>query len=902
MRRKPLKQTGLFATFLLLVLIWSNSTWGQKQGNIWYFGDYAAVDFNSGSPVGLNNSAMDSYEAVATLSDSAGNLLFYTNGEIIWDRTHQVMLNGSGLMGAFTSTQCGIVPQPGNDSLVYVFSTNLFLYHGVRYSIVNLNGNSGLGEVVSKNNLLVAPTQEKVAFAQHSNGVDKWVLCKPGGYTHEYYAYLLSCQGLDTIPVISSFGNTNTYSFGGYLKFSPSEKLVANINQFQDTLEIFDFDPSTGLLSNPLLIQLETSLQPYGVAFSPDETKVYVGYGNHDTLVQFGISSGNPAIITASKISTKIPSANPNYGWVGGMTLGPDGVLYLVSFGRPYLSAIYQPNDPCPACQYVEAAVPLPTGVGQAGLPHDYHFLRPNQTSIGLDSLTYCIGDTLRFEDQSNYQADLSIWTFGDPASGPLDTVVSPDPYHVYHSPGTYLVTLHNEHGCLIDSASIVVTIEEFSLLNLGQDTTLCEAGGLLLQVPNQNGLIWSTGDTTSSVYIDSPGWVWVEVDTAGCTVRDSFHLDYLLLDSIYLGPDTQFCDLPSFSLSIPMVADQQVWSNGDTTTDINVNYSGLYWVEVSSDDCILRDSIVLGFEDSPEPDLGPDITLCQGDTLLLNPGPAATFSWSTGDTTDQLPVTLPGEYTVLAYNQGCWGTDSIMVSLTPLLQVDLGPDTVLCGAETLFLSNNNQPATTLWSTGDTLPEIIVSEPGIYSLTLIGTCEAVIDEIQIGRDIAPEISLADSFRLCPGERVELNAPGTGNTNQWFIRYPNGDELLSDQQQVILTVPGTYRLEVQNSCGLASHDFVLQKEPREEVFIPNVFTPNGDFLQDEFRPETNHPERYSILIHDRWGKLVYESDNPLDGWDGNCKGKPVVEGVYFYILTGGCRGEPVKQTGTVTLIR
>lgn len=902
MRIGPQKQTWFFATLLCLFLSLTNPAWGQKQGNIWYLGDYAAVDFNSGSPVGLSNSVMDSYEAVATLSDSAGNLLFYTNGITIWDRTHQVMLNGSGLLGRMTSTQCGIAPQPGNDSLVYVFTTSNLLYTGVRYSIVNLNGNGGLGEVVSKNNPLEAPGQEKVDFAQHSNGVDTWVFCKPGGITKEYHGYLLSCQGLDTIPVISNVGSTNQYIGGSYLRFSPTEKLLASINQFQDTLEILEFDASTGLLSNPVMIQTKTIWQPYGVAFSPDETKIYVIYANNDTLEQFDISSGNPAIINASKISIPIPSANYINGFLGGITLGPDGVLYMVSYARPYLSAIYQPNDPCPACQFVEVAVPLPTGIGQFGLPHNYHFLRPNQTSIGIDSIIYCVGDSIRFEDLSNYQADVSIWTFGDPASGPLDTSVAPDPIHVYQSPGTYLVTLHNEHGCKIDTATITVTIEGFPLFNIGSDTTLCEGDGLLLQVPNQNGLLWSTGDTTSSVYIDSPGWVWVEGDTAGCTVRDSFLLDYLLLDSIYLGVDTQFCDLDSLTLSIPMVADNQLWSTGDTTTQIHVNSSGLYWVEVSSDDCILRDSIELDFDDSPAPDLGSDISLCQGDTLLLDPGPATTYSWSTGDTLSQLPVSFPGVYTVLAYNQDCWGTDTITVSLIPSLQVDLGPDTVLCEGESLVLNNDNQQGTTLWSTGDTLPEITVSEPGTYSLTLINICEAVMDEIQIGSEIAPEISMADSFWLCPGERVELNAPGTGNIIQWFIRYTNGDELLSDQQQIILRTPGTYRLEISNSCGIASHDFTIQKEPREEVFIPNVFTPNGDLIQDEFRPLTDHPERYSLFIHDRWGKQVFESTNPSNGWDGKWQGKPVSEGVYYYILTGGCRGEPVKQVGSVTLLR
>lgn len=70
-----------------------------KQGNIWYFGDYAGIDFNGSTPVALTNSALFTYDCASAISDPAGNLLFYSNGVTVWNKTHQVMNNGTGLLG-----------------------------------------------------------------------------------------------------------------------------------------------------------------------------------------------------------------------------------------------------------------------------------------------------------------------------------------------------------------------------------------------------------------------------------------------------------------------------------------------------------------------------------------------------------------------------------------------------------------------------------------------------------------------------------------------------------------------------------------------------------------------------------------------------------------------------------
>ncbi len=134
----------------------------SKHANNWYFGDKAGLNFSSGTPTLELNSTMLMKETGSTISDSNGNLLFYTNGDTIWNKNHQIMINGTGLLNSMSASQGGlIVKKPGLNNEYYVFSNDdSGGSDGVRYHIVNMSLDNGNGAVVSKNNLLYAPSTE----------------------------------------------------------------------------------------------------------------------------------------------------------------------------------------------------------------------------------------------------------------------------------------------------------------------------------------------------------------------------------------------------------------------------------------------------------------------------------------------------------------------------------------------------------------------------------------------------------------------------------------------------------------------------------------------------------------------------------------------------------------------
>lgn len=185
---------------------------GQKQANYWYFGHNAGLSFSLGPPSPLTNGALYTGEGCSSISTAEGALLFYTDGRFVYDKNHNQMPNGSGLLGHSSSTQSGIiVPKPGSTTEYYIFTVDAAdngLANGLCYSKVDLTLNNGLGDVVTteKNISLVPLACEKVTAVGHADGNTFWVITKKWGNA-DFYAYRITYDGVVTTPVISTTGS-----------------------------------------------------------------------------------------------------------------------------------------------------------------------------------------------------------------------------------------------------------------------------------------------------------------------------------------------------------------------------------------------------------------------------------------------------------------------------------------------------------------------------------------------------------------------------------------------------------------------------------------------------------------------------------------------------------------------
>ena len=395
-------------------------TCGDKQFNNWYFGIHAALDFNSGSPVAVSNSVMEAEEGSASISDNNGNLLFYTGGDTVFNKNHVPMANGGGLAGWRSSTQSSlIVPQPGSSTRYYIFTTaDTAGPDGLKYSIVDMTASGGDGAVTTKNIPLLSNVVEKVTAVMATNNCDIWIITHLWN-SDAFYTYLLTAAGLSA-PIVSNVGSahvpvpgTGTSMIGntiGYLKASPDGSRLAAVISYDQIVEVFDFDNTTGLVSNPITIPI--SGQPYGVEFSPDNSKLYT---NPDAMyiIQFDLNAGTAAAVIASNTTVA------NVGPIGGsssrswaLQLGPDDKIYSATYGQNYLGVINNPNALGTACNFVDNGVTLPAGTYTIrGLPNNVHLNFDELKISATGNIDVCIGDNEVYtNDRSSCMSNIQ-WT-----------------------------------------------------------------------------------------------------------------------------------------------------------------------------------------------------------------------------------------------------------------------------------------------------------------------------------------------------------------------------------------------------------------------------------------------------------------------------------------------------------
>ena len=471
---------GVIISFWLLTIHVS----AQKEGNIWYFGNKAGLDFNSGAPVILTDGAMNSIEGCATVSDACGNLLFYTDGVKVWNKNHSVMPNGTGLSGHSSSTQSALtIQKPANKNIYYIFTADdKGNAKGFRYSIVDMSLEGGLGDVSVKNTLLHTPVTEKITATRHINGIDVWIITHEWG-TNGFQAYLVDSLGVNTTPVISNTGAVHSGHSGntvGQLKSSPEGNKLALAIFKMNIFELFDFNNATGVVSNPVsfpAIVPGGGGEVYGVEFSPDGTKLYGNIYN-GRLYQWNLMAGSSADIINSRVL--IGTSGGEYG---SLQLAPDGKIYSAKNNSSFLAAVNEPNAIGGACDYVENAVFLDRQCW-AGLPcfiQSYFFPQFIYTK-SCDSVFFSITDT------SNL--DSVHWDFGDPGSGTFNTSADLNPYHIFSTSGSFNVQLA-KYSAVCPSVSgtlITYNASDSLIIETTGGNSVCEGQSITLNAKVQGG------------------------------------------------------------------------------------------------------------------------------------------------------------------------------------------------------------------------------------------------------------------------------------------------------------------------------------------------------------------------------------------------------------------------------
>ena len=454
--------------------------------------------------------------------------------------------------------------------------------------------------------------------------------------------------------------------------------------------------------------------------------------------------------------------------------------------------------------------------------------------------------------------------------------------------------------GC---SGSDTVTVNFIAppVADLGTDALLCDGASTVLGPALGGSVLWSDGSTGASLTVVEPGTYSVTITNQACSATDEVVITTAISPQVILPEDTVACGVASVDL-VPLTlqgAGAVLWSTGAQDPAINAAASGAYWVEVVNGCGSASDTMNVILNDELVVDLGPDLLICGDAPVSINSGyPMATVLWSTSETTSTIVSVTPGVYWVQVLGDGCIGSDTVMVDWSPLPSIELVGDTVLCDSSSVLLEVAQVIGDVLWSTGETSEAIVAEGPGNYVALASNACGAALDSVRVTWATSME---GDSLvTACWGDRVRVALPLEFADVQWAS---------GSADHAIVVLPGQHAWVATDAFGCArSGRFIVAVDSLRDglVFVPNVFTPNGDGENDRFRVVAVDIGAFSLTIFNRWGEEIWSADDPLDGWDGMAGGLPVSDGTYVYILKHQvyCSGVESRKelTGHVTLLR
>ena len=491
-----------------MVFICISSGYGQKEDYIWLTG-YSSntidstfggtrIDFNTEPPtVSYEFREMDFFLASASICDTAGNLLFYTDGSTVVDGQNNILENGEGLgphpynqsfalSGMPLSQGSIILNYPGSEDSLYlilheelsdesIYDTDISVFNLFYTTVLN---NSSEVLVKERNQPILSDTLSfgSVTSTRHANGKDWWILI-PKYKSNLYYTILVGNGGIESI-FEQSIGMNIISAIAGQAVFSPSGSKYARygVDLFTEPgqIDLYDFDRCTGLLSNSLHIPIDTTEEGFidgafgGLAFSPDSELLY--HSRDRRIEQYDLRATDiigsvDTIAFYDGFQDPITAVPTNYGLA---QLGPNGKIYVATTGNTrFMHIIHNPNERGPACNVEQHGLQLATFNDWSVPNHPNYRLKaligsPCDTIRPIAAFTYDSLSNTVFTDASARIPTEWFWTFGDGSSSNIQ-----NPEHSYTESGTYEVCLiaTNEAGSDTTCQEVMVVITDIDEL-----------------------------------------------------------------------------------------------------------------------------------------------------------------------------------------------------------------------------------------------------------------------------------------------------------------------------------------------------------------------------------------------------------------------------------------------------
>jgi gliding motility-associated-like protein len=741
------------------------------------------------------------------------------------------------------------------------------------------------------------------------------------------------CSG-DSVQLSSSAGTAYLWSTG-----ETTQDIWASISG-SFTVSVFDDMGCSSLPSDPVLVTAKpypalpvitasgpvTFCEGDSVDLTSSLASTYL-WSNGDTNQTIRVKSNGSLYVQITDTSgcQSIPSATTTVTvynlppspviTVNGSTdvCENDSVILTSSPGIAYLWSTGDTTQSIAVNTAGDFTVQTINGVGCLSIPSGAVTITirpaPGQPTITYTgNTTFCEGDSLVLTSSAG---TTYLWSSGETTQSISAKTT-----------GSYTVRVTNADGCFsLPSDPVDVSVNAGpEKPTITGNNEYCTGDSVMLSGPPASAYLWSTGETTSTIYVKSGNYTLTVSNADGCSSPDS---DPFTVSESPKPPKPVITPAGPIELEsgesvilVSSAATTYSWSpGGETTSSITVRDTGNYTVATGNE---------FGCPSDPSDpvtvtllSLNKPVITVTGETELCEGAPATTLSaplsdaylWSTGETSQSILVAVTGSYTVTVYNSS--GAESppsdpvdINVFENPVLNLSSKSDAT-CYGETsgsieVIASGGTSPYTYTWDNGETGSGLTGIGAGTYLVTATDAygCQDTLSE-SIGEPAALVINETITHPSCGDSydgAVEVSI--SGGTPGYMISWSNG----STGERTEKLGPGTIDVDVtdENQC-LANESYTLIAETDVCIVPYEIITPNSDGHNDtweitgiEFYPNT------TVDVYDRWGKRVYHSNGYPQPWDGTHDGKVLPMDSYHYIINLNNGTDPI--IGNITIVK
>jgi gliding motility-associated-like protein len=531
--------------------------------------------------------------------------------------------------------------------------------------------------------------------------------------------------------------------------------------------------------------------------------------------------------------------------------------------------------------------------------------------AINTTPAPYCQGDSILLVGTYTGSANSFLWSGGD---GIFTQANNDTTYYIIgaNDVGTFnlFFKVFTCNDSITDTLQISIQSSINGSLSVSPNDTICQGQTVTLTASGGVSYLWNTGAQTASIQATTAGIYSVTISGACGQVILSDTIVVLPLPnpSITVNGNTAICQGDSVQL-VASGGNSYTWSNGQTGSSIFVSNAGSYTV-TATNNCGNATSSAVNISINPLPNVSITASqtgICGTQTVTLTASGASSYIWNTSANTATITINQAGTYSVIGTNN-C-GNDTASISITqdtnPQANITNNGRDTLCKGETTTLTANGIGNFT-WNGSSTIQNsITVNQPGNYFLIASNSCGSdtayyTIYLNGINADFTPTPTNGNIPLTVNFTNNSVFADSYywtfGDNNTSTVINPNNTYQNPGEYSVILIAENTYGCK-----DTATYEFI-KADDYTMIYIPNVFTPNGDNLNDYFEIKGMRVKDLHCSIFNRWGEELYHWQGIEGKWDGTYKNNKVLDGVYFYLLEiDWMNGTKETKSGHITLM-